>query len=97
MVSIVCDGDTATVRYSDDKWIAPTCGATGGPGGFKADYTLNADTSSIDGDGNLEVSCQDGTKETKTFGDNSFVLKDNGSLQWFEFYNFWRVSNGQCH
>ena len=62
-----------------------------------ANYTLNADNSSIDGDGFLTVECQDGSTSEKTFGDNSFVLKDNGSLQWFEFYNFWKVSNGQCH
>jgi len=100
LISIVCDGDTATIRYSDDKWVAPTCGEFGGPGGFVADYTLNTDNSSIDGNEVLTVSCQDSTDETKDFGllpGNKFVLQDNGSLQWFEFYNFWKVSNGQCH
>ena len=92
LISIVCDGDTATIRYSDDKWAAGTCGENGGPGGFVAEYTLNTDDSSIDGDGNLSVSCQDGSTSEKSFGDNSFVLKDNGSLQWFEFYNFWPTS-----
>jgi len=101
LISIVCDGDTANIRYSDDKWAAGedgepgTCGEFGGPGGFEAEYTLNTDDSSIDGDGVLEVKCQDGTEETKDFGldpGNKFVLQDNGGLQWFEFYNFWPTS-----
>ena len=95
LISIVCDGDTATIRYVDDKWAAMTCGEFGGPGGFEADYTLNTDNSSIDGNEVLTVSCQDGTEETKDFGLNplnKFVLQDNGSLQWFEFYNFWPTS-----
>ena len=54
---------------SDDKWAGPTCGEFGGPGGFKADYTLNAEDSSIDGDGFLTVECQDGSTSEKTFGD----------------------------
>ena len=94
MVSIVCDGDTATVRYSDDKWQNPTCGKKrGGPGGFIANYTLS--TSSIDYDGSplFNITCQDGSAPQLDFGDNQFVLQDNGSLKWFDFYNFWRVSD----
>ena len=87
------------MRYSDDKWSPSTCpgDGSGGAGGFVAEYTLNTDDSSIGRDGNFTLTCQGQDPETKDFGDNSFVLKDNGSLQWFEFYNFWKVSNGQCH
>ena len=97
MISITCVGDTATIRYRDDKWGTSVClgDGSGGPGSFKKDYTLDADKSLLDGDGKFEVTCQgdDGDDPNPDFGTpEAFVLKDDGSLKWYGAYDFWRTS-----
>ena len=104
------DEDTAKVVYSDNRWSAPTCGIdptskksppnNGGPGLFTLDYLYNNDESIVvvplDGlsAGQFNVTCEDGQKVFKDFGENSFDLQENGSLNWFDgFYVFWKVSD----
>jgi len=98
-VSIKCDSDceTCTVRYTDDAWTPPTCSVTypgnftvSGAGFVVQEYYYDGGTLNADEFGPIVCRAGDGGD---AFGEQQFVLQEDGSMEWFEEYYFWKISN----